>query len=82
MEKQTLVAGAKKPGSITRAGLAVAAFITPAIALAQVDYSPITDAVDWSAVTTGVIAVLALGAAVVVAFVGGKMLISAIKGSK
>lgn len=86
MEKQqTLVAGAKKPGILTRAGLAVAAFLAPVLAFAQTtgtDYSPITNAVDWSSVTTGVIAILALGAAVVVVFVGGKMLISAIKGSK
>lgn len=76
--EQTLVAGAKKAGFAA----AVSAITLPVVVQAQTDYSAITDAVDWSSVTTGIIAVLALGAAVVVAFVGGKMLISAIRGAK
>lgn len=45
------------------------------------DYSAITGAADWSTVTTGIITVFAAGAAVVVAFVGGKFLLRAIRGA-
>lgn len=81
MQKQTLVAGAKKAGFF--AGFAGA--LAPVASHAQAtgaDYSAITAAVDWSSVTTGIISILALGAAVIVAFVGGKLLIGAIKGGK
>lgn len=45
------------------------------------DYTSITTAVDWSTVSTGIITVFAAGAAVLVAFVGGKFLLRAIRGA-
>lgn len=45
------------------------------------DYSAITGAVDWSSVATGIVSIFALGAAVIVAFVGGKFLLRAIRGA-
>lgn len=81
MNITTLVRGAKKSALFGTALLAA-----PGFALAQTsggaDFSVIQDAVDWSAVATGILSILALGASVIVAFIGGKFLISAIKGSK
>lgn len=45
------------------------------------DYSALTSAADWSSVATGVITVFAAGAAVIVAFVGGKFLLRALRGA-
>ena len=45
------------------------------------DYSAITGAVDWSSVATGIVTVFAAGATVIVAFVGGKFLLRAIRGA-
>lgn len=43
------------------------------------DYTTITAAVDWSAVSTAILAVFALVAGVMVVFKGGKMLLKAIR---
>jgi hypothetical protein len=56
-------------------GLVAVSFAAPA-AFAQASYDDITDAVDWSAVITGVGAIAALLAAVMVFRKGAKMLIS------
>lgn len=55
------------------------ASISPS-AFAVTDYSAITGAVDFATVATGVVAVFALVAVVLVAMKGGRMLMSAIKG--
>jgi hypothetical protein len=54
--------------------------VAPGLALAQSIYDPIENAVDWASVSTAVIAIFALGAVVLVAFKGGKMLLKAIRG--
>ena len=67
-------------------GLAVGsglALVQTQPALAQTggtDYSSITDAAEWGSVSTGIIAVFAAVAAVVVVFVGGKFLLRALRG--
>lgn len=60
---------------------ATAITLSPNQAMAQADYSTITDAVDWSSVAEAVIAVFALIAVVYVAFKGGKLILKAIKGA-
>lgn len=59
-------------------GLAALAGTSAAMATGT-DYTAITSAVDWSTVATGIVSIMALGAAVIVAFVGGKFLIRAIR---
>lgn len=56
-------------------GLVAVSFTAPAAFAQAADYSDITDAVDWSAVITGVGAIAALLAAVMVFRKGAKMLI-------
>lgn len=80
MQKQTTVPGTEqRPNFATKAALAVAGATAAPLAVAQ-DYTAITDAVDWSTVITGIITVLASVAAVLVAWVGGKFLLRAIRG--
>ena len=45
------------------------------------DYTGITGAVDWTAVSTNIVTILGDGAAVIVVFLGGKLLLRAIKGA-
>lgn len=55
--------------------------LTTGTALAQTDYSTLTDAVDWSDVS---VALLAVGAAIVtimVVFKGIKLVVRAVKGA-
>lgn len=79
MFKQLMVVS---PKNLARIATVLAVSSMPMLAMAApVDYTAITEAVDWSSVVTGVIAILALGAAVIVAFMGGKMLVKAIKGA-
>lgn len=59
----------------------VAAAAAGSAAAAGPDFSPITGAVDWGSVVTGILAVAALAAAVYVAVRGAKMLLGMIRGA-
>lgn len=61
------------------AGLAALALAGVASATPPGDYDAIVDAVDWSAVITGIGAIAALIAAVLIVRKGSKMLLSFIK---
>lgn len=60
--------------------LPAVSMVMPSVAVAA-DYSAITGAVDWEDVATAIITIVAAGALVVVAFIGAKLLIRAIKGA-
>jgi hypothetical protein len=60
-------------------GFGFALSMLSGLAMAQSAYDPITTAVDFSAVGTGIIAVGALVAAVLVTWRGVRMLLSAIR---
>lgn len=78
---KTLVSGTKKSAITVGAASALAAIAPLAHATAP-DYSVIQNAVDWSTVATAILGIMALGATVIVAFIGGKFVLSAIKGAK
>lgn len=61
--------------------LAAGSLMLANTAMAAADYSAITDAADWSTVATAIITVFAAAALVIVAFVGGKFLLRAIRGA-
>lgn len=61
-----------------RATVAALALASSGAAMAS-PYAPITTAVDWDDVTTGVIAVAALVAAVLVVIRGSRMLLSIVR---
>lgn len=70
----------KKLGRKVKTGAAAAvAMVAAPAAMAQTDYSPITDAVDWAAVGTAAILIFAGIGAVFVVFRGGRLILSAIK---
>ena len=75
---QTMAAAAKKAVFPL---VSVVALATPGIALAEADFSPLIDAVDWAAVGIGIVTVMAAGAGIVVIFMGAKMLVKAIRGA-
>jgi cytochrome c biogenesis protein CcdA len=58
-------------------GLVAVAFV--GVASAQTAYDPITTAVDWADVVTGIVAIAALVAAVLVVMRGSKMLLRMIR---
>lgn len=70
--------------AVAVAVLGVIGVLSAPLAMAQAtapDYSAITEAADWSTVATAVITIFAAGALVIVAFVGGKFLLRAIRGA-
>ena len=71
----------KKYGSKVAIGSAVLLATPLAMAQTAPDYSAITSAADWSTVATAIISIFAAGALVLVAFVGGKFLLRAIRGA-
>jgi len=58
--------------------LAVLAAVSP-VAFSQTTYDPITTAVDWAEVVTGVVAIAALIAAVLVVVRGSRMLLGMVR---
>ena len=74
---------AKKYGSKLAVGTGLVAATPLAMAAGTApDYSAITGAVDYSAISTAVITILSAVAVCIVAYNGGKMLISAIRGAR
>lgn len=65
---------------LQKMGLASLGLLFSSMAFAVSAYDPITTAVDWTAVTTAVIAVFSLIAAVLVVFRGGKLILAAVRG--
>ena len=68
-----------KKASAYVGGLFASAVTT--VAVAQSSYDPITTAVDWAEVGTAIIGIFAAIAGVYVLVVGGKKLVSAIRGA-
>lgn len=67
--------------NVKKVGAGLLALVVSSVAMATPpDYSAITAAVDFSTVITGIVATMALLAAVYVAFKGGKLLIRAVRG--